>query len=248
MRAVARQIWDEQVAAADVGRRYSEETITERVAVLLEQALQDESGVHIRTFNRREEGHKDGGTGADLAVWVQLPTGSFGFHFQAKSRVVGGVFKSFTPGGRQHVQLLEAARLDSANPAYLFYPSPDEAAGAHHPARDVRDFGCSATAVFEGKGALQPASASFAALSTSWAPWHHFALATTWTGDGRPPTWWHPEVAAPLARPIRAAELPRYLEQARRTDRPYARAGGSSRAEIWRPRRTLLIEGAERVG
>jgi len=224
MQRVAQQIWDEQVAAIAAGHRYSEETITERVAVLLSQAVQDESGAYVRAFNKREEGNRKTGNGADLAIWVQLPTGTYGFHFQAKSRVVGGTFRSFKPGGRQHAQLLDAAQREHANPAYLFYPAPDETAGAHQPAQDIRDFGCSATVAYSASGTLVPATANFASLSATWAPWHLFALATTWIGDGKTPAWWHPEVAAPFESPVRAAGLPTYLEDAVRRDLSYSEA------------------------
>lgn len=243
MRSVARLIWDEQAAAAVVGRRYSEETITERVAVLLEEAILHEDGVQVRTFNKHEEGNKVLGNGADLALWVQLPTGVYGFHFQAKSHVSSGAFTHFKPGGSQHGMLIEAARRERANPAYLFYPAPDTAAGAHHPALDIRDFGCSASPARSDGKLWVPASRDFATLATSWAPWHHLALATTWIGDGKRPVWWHPDVGAPVIKPIRAEGLPKYLDESTRTDRPYGRVGVSGPVDS-RPQRALVVEAA----
>lgn len=243
MRSVARQIWDEQVEAVRVGHKYSEETITERVAVLLEQALVTQQGVHVRTFNRHEEGNKKTGNGADLALWVQLATGLYGFHFQAKSRLENESFASFTPGGRQHLQLLGAAALEDANPAYLFYPAPNRAAGVHHPAQDLRDFGCAATAAYSRGEGLVPESADFRILANSWAPWHTFVFSTMWIGDGKSSAWLVPEARSPETSPIRADQLPDYLETAVLTGRSYTKFGGTSSATDPRPQRTILIEG-----
>lgn len=239
MRRVAHEVWDAQVGAIEVNELLSEESITQQVVVRLKQLLRRDTSVIVRSFNKHEEGNATSGKGADLAIWVPLHGGAYGLHFQAKSRLERGRFRSFQPAGRQHEQLVEAAVRDKANAAYLFYPAPHASAGASDTAADVRDYGCSAVCAYEHEGQLYPPSALINDLAAAWSPWHVFALATTWQGERKVTRPSHPVVAAPHMLPVRAAGLPTYLEDAKQTG-TYTEATGANASA--RPQHTLVVE------
>ncbi|MBW0157630.1 DUF6615 family protein [Sedimentimonas flavescens] len=137
LQQLAGWVWREQDDALHYGLKLQEETITEMLLLRMARECQD-TGLHIKMFNRIEEGgsKKDAksGNGADWEWYFSTPFCQVGFRVQAKVLSSGltlkrmalsrGVYGGLKKDGIQAQDLISTAKSAGYNPIYVFYNHP----------------------------------------------------------------------------------------------------------------------------
>jgi hypothetical protein len=190
LRQLAGWVWREQDDALHYGLKLQEETITEMLLLRMARECQD-TGLHIKMFNRIEEGGSKRlakvGNGADWEWYFLTPYCRIGFRVQAKVLSSGltpqrkalsrGIYGGLDTDGVQTNDLMTAAKKNGYNPIYVFYNHPwianrelFSSLRSPFPCAPT-DWGCSVSpAVF----VKDKASNLLSTLIDGMMPWHLF--------------------------------------------------------------------------